>query len=553
MSFRKLSLDDRNAELKFAKTDEEKASALADRHYLYKALKKPEKAYADITKAIELDPKSAYYSRRAVFNNGRDGLIPQTEAVLDIEKAIALEPKKFWTHKLAAEIYESQDKPQKAIEAWTRVVGLLSSRAPSYAEYMSKRAELYRSQGQLDEAAKDYATLSEKFPTNGKWIAQRMLIFLEQGRDEDASNVRRLIKALEANLPHKKHTLYSEQFLCDATEVYTKRRTQAGDAIAPAEMRAAWNVGATLSVAPLLVFIGKPDPQLMKAWDSLSAYVRKEQNKAGENPEGLPKIPEFDGPANERLEKTLNFIDVQLKTVKQVVHDEKGDQAGAMVAVSAAVHEAGVLSRLGTPNRTLRSIWTIADAGPKMGIECAIWAKPMSKALAGIRNKPKKEQVHAAWTETKTGLKKEIDRLRAETKTSTAKTGPSTPTKTDTNTAPAAKQASVGPGSKPEAKPKAEASRIHARHILVKTENEAKALVEKLKSGADFVELAKKNSIGPSGPQGGDLGFFGRGQMVPEFEEAAFALAPGQVSDPVKTQFGWHVILVEEAKTSSLP
>jgi len=87
---------------------------------------------------------------------------------------------------------------------------------------------------------------------------------------------------------------------------------------------------------------------------------------------------------------------------------------------------------------------------------------------------------------------------------------------------------------------------VTASHILVKTEPEAQALLEALKGGKDFAELAKEKSTGPSGPQGGSLGSFGRGRMVPAFEQAAFALKPGEVSEPVQTQFGWHVIKVTE-------
>jgi peptidyl-prolyl cis-trans isomerase C len=91
-----------------------------------------------------------------------------------------------------------------------------------------------------------------------------------------------------------------------------------------------------------------------------------------------------------------------------------------------------------------------------------------------------------------------------------------------------------------------EGETITASHILVKTESEAKALLEALKSGKDFAELAKEKSTGPSASQGGSLGSFGRGRMVPDFEKAAFALKAGEVSQPVKTRFGWHVIKVTE-------
>ncbi|SCA56764.1 PpiC-type peptidyl-prolyl cis-trans isomerase [Candidatus Terasakiella magnetica] len=95
---------------------------------------------------------------------------------------------------------------------------------------------------------------------------------------------------------------------------------------------------------------------------------------------------------------------------------------------------------------------------------------------------------------------------------------------------------------------------VHARHILVKTQEEAEALIKELKGGADFVELAKTKSTGPSGPNGGDLGFFGQGMMVPEFEKAAFAMKAGEFStEPVKTNFGYHVIKVEEFRKSEAP
>ncbi len=93
-----------------------------------------------------------------------------------------------------------------------------------------------------------------------------------------------------------------------------------------------------------------------------------------------------------------------------------------------------------------------------------------------------------------------------------------------------------------------------ARHILVKTEEEAKQLIEELNKGADFVELAKTKSTGPSGPQGGDLGWFTAGQMVVPFSEAAIALEDGKYTvEPVQTQFGWHVILKEGSRTQTPP
>jgi peptidyl-prolyl cis-trans isomerase C len=96
---------------------------------------------------------------------------------------------------------------------------------------------------------------------------------------------------------------------------------------------------------------------------------------------------------------------------------------------------------------------------------------------------------------------------------------------------------------------------VKARHILLKTEAEAKAVIDELKKGADFADLAKKRSIDPSAATGGgDLGYFTREQMVPEFSEAAFKLKNGETTDaPVKSSFGWHVIRVDDRRTSGPP
>jgi peptidyl-prolyl cis-trans isomerase C len=94
---------------------------------------------------------------------------------------------------------------------------------------------------------------------------------------------------------------------------------------------------------------------------------------------------------------------------------------------------------------------------------------------------------------------------------------------------------------------------VRARHILVKTEQEAKDIIAQLKGGADFNELAKKSSDGPSSNAGGDLGYFSRGQMVKAFEDAAFALEAGAVSAPVQSDYGWHVIKVEDKRNRPVP
>lgn len=93
----------------------------------------------------------------------------------------------------------------------------------------------------------------------------------------------------------------------------------------------------------------------------------------------------------------------------------------------------------------------------------------------------------------------------------------------------------------------------NASHILVETEEKAAELAKQARDGADFAELAKANSTGPSGPNGGQLGWFGAGMMVPAFEQAVAAMQAEQVSDPVQTQFGWHVIRLNETRMAAAP
>jgi peptidyl-prolyl cis-trans isomerase C len=103
-------------------------------------------------------------------------------------------------------------------------------------------------------------------------------------------------------------------------------------------------------------------------------------------------------------------------------------------------------------------------------------------------------------------------------------------------------------------KPMGAEEEVRARHILVESEDEAKAIAEQIKGGADFEALAKEKSKDPgSAEQGGDLGYFVKGRMVPEFAEVAFKMYPGQVSNPVKTQFGWHIIKVEDRRSRPVP
>lgn len=95
---------------------------------------------------------------------------------------------------------------------------------------------------------------------------------------------------------------------------------------------------------------------------------------------------------------------------------------------------------------------------------------------------------------------------------------------------------------------------VHARHILVDTEAEAKQIIKELNDGADFAKMAEEHSTGPSKSKGGDLGYFSKEEMVPEFSDAAFKLKPGEFTqEPVQTQFGWHVIKVEDRKAAEAP
>ncbi len=89
---------------------------------------------------------------------------------------------------------------------------------------------------------------------------------------------------------------------------------------------------------------------------------------------------------------------------------------------------------------------------------------------------------------------------------------------------------------------------VRASHLLVKTEEEAKQLREEILNGKDFAHVAAEVSLCPSGANGGDLGFFGKGVMVKEFEDAAFSMNVGDLSEPIQTQFGWHLLKLTDKK-----
>ena len=94
---------------------------------------------------------------------------------------------------------------------------------------------------------------------------------------------------------------------------------------------------------------------------------------------------------------------------------------------------------------------------------------------------------------------------------------------------------------------------FNASHILVATQEEAAAIAEDVRGGADFATVAQEKSTGPSGPNGGQLGWFGPGMMVPEFQTAVEGMEIGAISDPVQTQFGWHVIKLNEKRVQAAP
>ncbi len=94
---------------------------------------------------------------------------------------------------------------------------------------------------------------------------------------------------------------------------------------------------------------------------------------------------------------------------------------------------------------------------------------------------------------------------------------------------------------------------FNASHILVETEVEAQAIQKQLNEGADFAELAKEKSTGPSGANGGSLGWFGPGMMVKPFEDAVVAMKAGEISGPVQTQFGWHILILNESRLQDTP
>jgi peptidyl-prolyl cis-trans isomerase C len=120
--------------------------------------------------------------------------------------------------------------------------------------------------------------------------------------------------------------------------------------------------------------------------------------------------------------------------------------------------------------------------------------------------------------------------------------------------APQVSDAAIAAAYKAQYAGKPGPEQVDARHILVKTQAEAQAIIEQLNHGANFAKLAQKDSIDPGAANGGELGWFSQNEMVPAFSNAAFALKPGQYTKtPVQSQFGWHVILCEGKRTAPTP
>lgn len=228
--------------------------------------------------------------------------------------------------------------------------------------------------------------------------------------------------------------------------------------------------------------------------------------------------------------------------VAQETNQEAGaDATAAAEAVATDLDESTVLAEIGDVDITLGHIIAAVDMLPEQ-----YQALPDQTLLDGILDQMIQQQILAQDVENNIDRQVELvlenERRAVLAGTYMARVASLPITDEDAQAAYDESLADFDAGEE-----------FNAAHILVETEEEALSVIEELEGGADFGELAAERSTGPSGPNGGDLGWFGMGMMVPEFEAAVVELEVGQVSPPVQTQFGWHVIILNDARAQEPP
>jgi len=355
----KTALADRDAQLKLVHSKEERAEVLAARADVYDVggtstfgPDAPQHALEDISTAIELDPKAAYYAERSKIQTD------PTLALADIAKAIELRPKVGW-------YYEQR------------------------ARYLGTRAELAKKAGKLDEAEKDYATLVKDDPKSVTRRIDHFFILVELGRDQEAEAERKLIEQLDPK------ALRNPFRVCQVANIRAKQADKGG-AATPKDLTTAWTLGKLVALIPLQHLKGKPNEKADEAWATVSNVVRAREKATGKEPHGLDPIPEFKGPKTVQVRQAIAFIFQQRKKVEAILTAGIGSRAGAVFALSSAGFMALGLNTMGVPNLNHQLGEIIEKEAPLSGLPCHIWVDTAIKATTHA----KPADVTAAWDKT---------------------------------------------------------------------------------------------------------------------------------------------------------
>jgi len=398
-TYLKAALADRNAQVKHARTNKERAEALAGRSFLYYSAKykfgpdDSQHALEDISAAIELDPRGEYYFHRS-------GLQKDSNLALsDVSKAIELKPDNAWWYATRAHIRQKLNQPQAAIDDLSAALAKTSPHNHNYPDYLSERAELFKETGKLDAAEKDYAEFIKYSPKSVSRRTDHLGILMALGRDKDAEIERKIIERIDPK------ALQKPSFVCQVADMRAKQADKGG-AATPKDLTTAWTLGKLVALIPLQYLKGKADEKADEAWATVSNVVAAREKATGKEPHGLDPIPEFKGPKIAQVKQTIAFFFQQRKKVEAVLTAEVGNRAGAVFAVSSAGFMALGLNAMGVPNLNNQLGEIIEKEAPLSGLPCNIWVDTAIKATSHA----KPADVVAAWDkaskEAKTFLSK---------------------------------------------------------------------------------------------------------------------------------------------------
>ncbi len=461
-------------------------------------------ALADRTRVIDLartdaDLAKAYDERSwplRLSDRHRD-------ALADLNRAIELDPQEnYFSHR--AFVHKRLGDADGAIADIGKAMQLSGASGRFYLDLAYRRAELYEQTGRLNDASLDVNNILLLKPDHSEAQGLRIVVLHRQGDDDQAL---KLLETLKRDDPKRFSAIQPKiGALVDLLQALEQAKYMIPDVAGKA-----WNMGKIVSTVPLAHLFGRKDPKIRPAWNALSDYVKQRARVDADLPsDGLAPLPQFSGDVSRKLIATLEFIDQQQSILGDALAGDMGDYARNVLALSSASHQLQALTLAGVKGAGDRFSEPVRDAAQAVALPEDIW-RPFLMAA--------ESQDKARTKETWSAFRQKFARL-LEHNTSKTK-------------APAIQAA----------------RQIRTRHILIDSEEKALSLLAQLNGGADFAELAKQHSIDKgSGRMGGDLGFFGRGVMVKPFEDAAFALKPGEISRPFKTQFGWHIVKLEEEK-----